>query len=391
VEQGKQERRAAWSQLRDRLIQRVGRGKNDLSAQDAPGLLAALDRLIGDRALADDEKISRLAERFCGGELGPDAVVAEMQLLSSEPELAPSGGPGSEGPVVQLFQPEWQVGSSPDDLSVACDAGEDVRIVGLAESSAGVTRVLLDGQVLSAGSLGGKDLKLVSRQAENSLRFDGILHSGDQPSVAVLTAVDALGARKMLRLSLRPRPASGAAGVALRSNTVAVIGLTKREVDQYEELRAVRIGQGLQQQLTRAVRDVAAFTLVEEKAEVVRALSDRQWLEKSAAFDPSMAVQTGKLLGARYVLYGEVYDFASPKENRGKLFIAVALRLVDVETGRYVPGDGQATVDVRKGEHGDDSFDRTTLAEASDKAIHAALQDLMKTNAAHSIPQPVMG
>ena len=186
-----------------------------------------------------------------------------------------------------------------------------------------------------------------------------------------------------------PVPITAMLAYPSRKVTVAVVGLNKRNVDDYEDLHALRVGQGLHNQLTRAMRDTGRFTLVEEKSEVVRGLVEMQWIQKRnvEAFDQTTAVAAGKLMGAKYVLYGEVYDFASPKENKGKLMIAVEIRLVDVETARFVPGYGQGELLVPKSEPGELDFDRSSLGKVCDMAIHNALADIFR--AANQVLPPV--
>lgn len=381
--QAKSERRAALSRLRGRLLSAIGEGTGKLPAREGSLLLGAIDRTLGESAEAADAKLVALAERYASGALAPEAFKAEVLALSG-----PAAGPAAQGGgavTVQLFQPEWQSGGSADEMTIECAPGEEVKVVGLAESPRGISRVLLDGQPLAAGSLSARTVVVVARRrpdtgayeappAGSQLRFEGSLRAGDEPRTAVLAAMDAGGASRLLLLHLKTRPGAP----AKPRDTVAVIGLSKRAVDEYPELRALRVGQGLNSMLGRVARESGRFRLVEEKAEVLRGIIDRQTMQNAPEFDQATAVTVGKLLGARYVIYGEVYDFASPKENRGKLYVAVQVRLVDVETAAYRPGDGEATLVVPKSQPGEVEFDRSSLGQVSRDAITAALADLLK-------------
>jgi hypothetical protein len=280
---------------------------------------------------------------------------------------------------LQLFQPQWQKGNDESTFVVECRPQESINLVGLAESPNGVAEVKIDGRTLPLGSLGARDLKLVAltrntKERETQTRFTGTIRAGNSASEIIISIRDATGELRDFRIQLRPRTNAPAGGTP-----VAVIGLSKRDTDEYEELRTLRVGQGLRQVLSRTVRDVKQISLVEEKSEVLVGLAERQWAQQGAAFDPATAVQAGKLMGAKYVLYGEVYDFASPRENRGKLYIAVQVRLVDVETARIWVGSGEAELVVRPEPATVGEFDRTNLADVSQRAMRAALNDLFTT------------
>ncbi|HEY3330948.1 MAG TPA: caspase family protein [Capsulimonadaceae bacterium] len=380
-------RKADLIDLRSKVLLRIGSAADQISSADGAVLLRALDDEVAGGASPAATKLEDVARRMCSGALGVQAASAEIKAVGGVP--AAGGVVAPSAPInVQLFQPAWEAGASPDDYTVRCASGDTIKVVGLATSTAGVTQVLVDGDIVKSRSLGSKEIILVRANpaatavadpapALSDMRFEGTIRAGSEPSTVVVTIVDSTGARRLIQLHLKPSgPAMGATAVAAHP-AIAVVGLGHAQVDDYQELRTSRIGQGFHNVLTNAARDASKFTLVEEKTDVLKGLVDRQWLQKSAAFDQAAAVQTGKLMGAKYVLYGEVYDFASPKENRGKLFLQVEVRLVNVETGVYVPGYGKAEQVVPKGEPGDAQFDRSTLAAVSDKAIRAALVDAL--------------
>jgi uncharacterized caspase-like protein len=366
--------RAEITEIRSKIEQRIG-VPGELNAADGGLVLAALDRLASGTPADTDKHVFDLARSYTGGSLKSAAFSAELVAL--RPASAAPQATAEAAPIkLQIFQPKLDpVGD--DEYNLDCDAGATVKVVGLADSSAGMTKILLDGDVLSTSSLGSRDLQLVgATKPESGLRFEGEIHAGNAPLTSVITAVDAAGQRRLIQVHLHPR--AGIVGSSHETPTVAIIGLARKGIDEYPELRSMRIGQGVQQILTRAASDTGKFTLVEEKSEVIDSLVKMQWQERSAAFDQSQAVEVGKLLGARYVVYGQVYDFASPSENRGKLYMAVEVRMVDVQTARYIPGYGEATLVVPKDDKGEADFDRSTLAQVSDTAIRAALADLFK-------------
>ncbi len=370
--------------LRSGLLQRIAGTSSGLTPDDGGALLAALDSEIAGSESGSTLKLESLARRLCGGQLSAPSVAAEIRAAGRVAVAASTASPAQIN--VQLFQPTWQQGASPDDYTVQCAAGGSVKVVGLAKSPNGITQVLVDGDVVKSRSLGSREIVLVRADdtpmeslSQTDMRFEGTVTAGSAPSTVVVTVVDSAGSRRLIQLHLKPSMVSSASvGVPPGSGkpAIAIIGLGHTQVDDYQELRSKRIGQGFHNVLTNAARDTSKFTLVEEKTDVLRALVDRQTLQKSSAFDQGAAIQTGKLMGAKYVLYGEVYDFASPKENRGKLFMQVEVRLVNVETGQYVPGYGKAEAMVPKSERDSIDFDRSTLASVSDQAIRAALLDV---------------
>ena len=129
--------------------------------------------------------------------------------------------------------------------------------------------------------------------------------------------------------------------------------------------------------------DTGRFRFVEDKPEVVEDLLNRQWMASTGAVDADSAVRYGRLLGARYVVYGEVYDFATRRVKRrtAETRIAIQVRLVDVETTEYVPASGVGVV-VLKGEEvfplGDGvEFARSTVGQATEASLAEAVPQLL--------------
>lgn len=153
---------------------------------------------------------------------------------------------------------------------------------------------------------------------------------------------------------------------------VLPLGLSAKAAAAYPHLLTKDVGLGIHNRVVEALFDTNRFRFVEEKPEIVKDVLDRQWLSSSGMVDQATAVQMGKLLGARKVIYGEVYDFAQGGEKVGLGGVAkdfntrmgVQVRCVDVETLEYVPGSGT-------GKGGD-------VGEAADAAIRAAVDGLVR-------------
>lgn len=164
---------------------------------------------------------------------------------------------------------------------------------------------------------------------------------------------------------------------------VLPLGLTETTSRRYPQLAERNVGLGVHNMLVNHLYDTGRFRFVEEKPDVVADLLDRQWVSSTGAVSAETAVAHGRLLGARYVLYGEVYDFGlrtlgtATAETR----IAVQVRLVDVETSEYVPASGAGEV-RREGEvlatESEVAFARSTVGLATDEALAAAVETLMK-------------
>jgi len=164
---------------------------------------------------------------------------------------------------------------------------------------------------------------------------------------------------------------------------VLPLGLTATTSERYPQLAERNVGLGVHNMLVERLFDTGRFRFVEEKPDVVADLLDRQWVSSTGAVSAETAVEHGRLLGARYVLYGEVYDFglrtlgSAAAETR----VAVQVRLVDVETSEYVPASGTGEV-RREGEvlatGSDVAFARSTVGLATDEALGAAVETLMR-------------
>ena len=153
---------------------------------------------------------------------------------------------------------------------------------------------------------------------------------------------------------------------------VLPLGLSARAAKAYPHLLDQEVGLGIHNRVVETLYDTNRFRFVEDKPEIIKDVLNRQWLSTAGMVDQASAVEMGKLLGARKVIYGEVYDFAQGGEKIGiggvqKNFntrMGVQIRIVDVETLEYVPGSGSG-----KG---------SDVGEASDSAISRAVNALIR-------------
>lgn len=177
--------------------------------------------------------------------------------------------------------------------------------------------------------------------------------------------------------------ATVAAGGEAVPIAVLPLGLRPQVRELYPQLAQRSVGLGVHNMLLDHLFETDRFRFVEDSPEVLEDLIERQWLSTTGAVTAETAVRTGRLLGARYVVYGEVSQFTSQKIKK-KLYetrIRIQVRLVDVETGELVPASGIGAV-TRKGKIYSKSdpveFARSTVGEATDAALAEAVAGLIK-------------
>ncbi len=153
---------------------------------------------------------------------------------------------------------------------------------------------------------------------------------------------------------------------------VLPLGLSKRAAQRYPHLLKKDVGLGVHNRVVETLFDTGRFRLVEEKRDVIKDVMDRQWMSSAGMVDEATAVSLGKILGAKKVIYGELYDYAEGGENvvgfsaksKYKIKVGIQVRLVDVETLEYVPASGVG--------YGLD------VGSASERAIRRAVYALIK-------------
>lgn len=153
---------------------------------------------------------------------------------------------------------------------------------------------------------------------------------------------------------------------------VLPLGLSERAAKRYPHLLDKAVGMGIHNMVVEALFDSNRFTFVEDKPEIVKDVIDRQWMSSAGMVDQSTAVRLGKMLGARKVIYGEVFDYGeggeivtgfSVKKNF-RIRTGVQIRYVDVETLEYIPATGV--------DYGND------VSESAGKAVNTAISILLR-------------
>ena len=153
---------------------------------------------------------------------------------------------------------------------------------------------------------------------------------------------------------------------------VLPLGLSKEAAAKYPHLLEKSVGLGIHNLVVEALFDSRRFRLVEEKAEIIKDVMQRQWMSAAGMVEQQTAVELGRILGASKVIYGEVYDFAQGGEQVSGFSVkqnlttrmGVQVRYVDVETLEYIPGTGVGI--------------GTDVSSAADKAVMAAIVKMVK-------------
>ncbi len=127
---------------------------------------------------------------------------------------------------------------------------------------------------------------------------------------------------------------------------VLPMGLSKRAVERYPHLLEKDVGLGVHNILSDALYRTGRFRFVEDKENIIKQTFNWQKMSMAGMVDEAEAVEMGRILGARLVAYGEVFDYSEGKTDRisglsksttPMVRAGVQIRLVDVETLEYIP------------------------------------------------------
>ena len=127
---------------------------------------------------------------------------------------------------------------------------------------------------------------------------------------------------------------------------VLPMGLSERAAKRYPHLLDKSVGLGVHNVLTDALFRTRRFRFVEDKDQILEKAS--QWQREGGArgIGNDRAISIGRKLGARKVIYGEVYDYAEGKKEdilglrasiERSIRVGVQIRMVDVDTYEYIP------------------------------------------------------
>ena len=166
------------------------------------------------------------------------------------------------------------------------------------------------------------------------------------------------------------------------------ISINENILNAYPELRDKRVGFGMTNRIIEVLEEAGRFYFVEEKDEVINKMV-QEW-ERSVSGLLEEELNVGKFATTKWFAYAEVYDFAVSnqeeiKRRKAKItnttMIGIQVRLVNVETGRYITGSGLGT-SAKEGEgvlkNLDMSFDQSTVSFATTGAVITAVANVLR-------------
>ena len=140
--------------------------------------------------------------------------------------------------------------------------------------------------------------------------------------------------------------------------------------------------------IIEVLEEAGRFYFVEEKDEVINKMV-KEW-ERSVSGLLEEELNVGKFATTKWFAYAEIYDFAVSNQEeisrrKAKLknttMVGIQVRLVNVETGRYITGSGLGT-SAKEGEgvlkNLDMSFDQSTVSIATTGAVITAVANVLR-------------
>ena len=166
------------------------------------------------------------------------------------------------------------------------------------------------------------------------------------------------------------------------------ISIPQNIINQYPELRDKRVGFGMTNRIIEVLEEAGRFYFVEEKDEVINKIV-QEW-ERSVDGLLEEELNVGKFATTKWFAYAEIYDFAVSnqeeiKRRKAKItnttMVGIQVRLVNVETGKYITGSGLGT-SAKEGEgvlkNLDMSFDQSTVSFATTGAVITAVANVLR-------------
>ena len=124
------------------------------------------------------------------------------------------------------------------------------------------------------------------------------------------------------------------------------LGLSEKAAQRYPHLLEKSVGLGVDNVLADTLYQTKRYRFVEDKESVIKESLNKLKMSASGLVDEKYALQIGKMLGAKKIIYGEVYDYSEGKiesvkgfsgSTTQKIRVGIQIRLVDTETLEYVP------------------------------------------------------
>ena len=167
------------------------------------------------------------------------------------------------------------------------------------------------------------------------------------------------------------------------------ISVSEDILNAYPELRDKRVGFGVTNRIIEVLEEAGRFYFVEEKEEVLNKMV-QEWERSVSGLLDNELDSVGQFAQTKYFVYAELYDFAVSNQEeisrrKAKLknttMVGIQVRLVSVETGKYITGSGLGT-SAKEGEgllkNLDMSFDQSTVSFATTGAVITAVANVLR-------------
>ena len=139
------------------------------------------------------------------------------------------------------------------------------------------------------------------------------------------------------------------------------IKVPQEVVNMYPELREKRVGVGMSNRIIEALEEAGRFYFVEEKDEIIAKMVKEWERSVSGMLEEEISRRKAKL--------------------KNTTMVGIQVRLVSVETGKYITGSGLGT-SAKEGEgllkNLDMSFDQSTVSFATTGAVITAVANVLR-------------
>jgi len=167
------------------------------------------------------------------------------------------------------------------------------------------------------------------------------------------------------------------------------ISISENILNAYPELRDKRVGFGVTNRIIEVLEEAGRFYFVEEKEEVLNKMV-QEWERSVSGLLDNELDSVGQFAQTKYFVYAELYDFAVSNQEeisrrkvklKNTTMVGIQVRLVSVETGKYITGSGLGT-SAKEGEgllkNLDMSFDQSTVSFATTGAVITAVANVLR-------------
>jgi len=161
-------------------------------------------------------------------------------------------------------------------------------------------------------------------------------------------------------------------------------------IEKYPELNDRKVGWGMCNRIIDIFYETGQFSFIEEKDAVRKKILDNWKLKASGITVDDEDFEAGLLEAPDYFVYAEVYDFAvrqnetviaGASEKEKTTIIGIQLRLLDTETGKFIPASGigeASSVSASIWMNPKLDFDQSTVGLSTERAVRSAVFKLLK-------------